>query len=371
MDSELLYLTAENTTTTSYNYYNNLIINGGFDVWQRITGGVATTFTVLGQYTADRWATRPTSGTGVYSVAKSTSVVPPGLSSSAVFTVTTADASPAAGSTYNFYQNIEASNLLSTAYGTSSAQTMILSFWARSSVVGTYSVSLQNSNSPRSYIATYTITTANTWQKVSITVPGDTAGTWTTSGPLIGMTVGFDLGTGSSYQTSLLNSWNSGAVYGSSTQTNWMATVGNTFYITGVQLSLGNTVPQTFSRAGGSVAGEILECQRYYFRWDATQGAYARIGYGPAYSATNAAFITIPMPVTMRGAPTMSYSTVGSFQLYTLSAIITCTAIGAPVATPFNASFIVSVASGLTTNGCAFIRNNNASPCWIDFTAEL
>jgi hypothetical protein len=154
------------------------------------------------------------------------------FTSSSAYSVTSTDE-------FTFTQNIEGYNAFDLSWGTSSAKTVTLSFWVYSSLTGTFGGSFANSGNNRSYPFTYTITAANTWEQKTITVAGDTSGTWlTTNG--IGIRIFFGLGVGSNYNGTA-NAWATGDYRSVSGAVSVVGTNGATFYITGVQLEVGTT----------------------------------------------------------------------------------------------------------------------------------
>ena len=163
-------------------------------------------------------------------------------------------------------QFIEGLNVADLAWGTASAATVTLSFWVRSSLTGTFGGAFSNSASNRSYPFTYTINSANTWEQKTITVAGDTSGTWlTTSG--IGIKVWFGLGVGSTY-SGTAGSWSGNTYLSATGATSVVGTNGATFYITGVQLEAGSAATPFENRSYGT---ELSLCQRYYY----VQASYA------------------------------------------------------------------------------------------------
>ena len=149
-------------------------------------------------------------------------------------------------------------------YGTANAKDITISFWVKSSLTGTFAVGLLNSATDRSYVTNYTINSANTWEQKSVTIPGDTTGTWlTTNG--VGLSLGFTLSCGSTRHTTA-NIWTSGTYQSTSSQVDLTATTGATFYITGVQLERGSTASSFEYRPYGT---ELFLCQRYYERLEA------------------------------------------------------------------------------------------------------
>jgi hypothetical protein len=277
----------------------NRIINGTMEIDQRNIGSVYSAPT-NNTYALDRWKTY-TNGGGVYSVQQSTTV-PSGFKNSMVCTVTTADASIAAGDYYFFGQMIEGLNCSDLDYGVSTAKTCTLSFWVRSSIIGTYCVSLRNDADNRSYVDTYTIIAANTWEQKTITFPGDTTGTWVTTNA-VGLGIRFDLGSGTTYQGAL-RTWSSTLYTTNSSAAQWIATNGATFYITGVQFEVGS-IPTTFERR--LYGTELNLCFRYY-----NNSSYPTFGNTLGFSGDTAVgvnyFISLQYPVRMRAAPTFVWS---------------------------------------------------------------
>ena len=174
----------------------------------------------------------------------------------------------------------------------------------RASITGTYCVALANSSAAgtrRSYIAEYSISSANTWEYKTVTIAGDTSGTWTTDNGQ-GLQVWFDIGSGSNYQ-STANAWGNGAFFRTSSQTNLIATNGATFYVTGVQLETGSVATPFERRPYGT---ELMLCQRYCVL--IASGANKPIANSFYYSATNVSGY-LSFPVDMRATPTLSVVT--------------------------------------------------------------
>jgi hypothetical protein len=238
----------------------NRIINGNMVIDQRNAGASVTVNAASQFFSVDRYYAYGQNTDGVYTLQQS-STAPAGFSNSLLATVTTADASIGASQFYFISQAIEGLNCTDLNWGSANAKTVTLSFWVRSSVTGTFGGSIRNADVSRSYAFTYTISSANTWEQKSITIVGDTSGTWLVNN-LAGMYIGWSFGEGSSGLTTA-GSWVAGSYRGATGQTNLIATNGATFYITGVQLEVG-TQATTFTLAGGSYGAELALCQRYY-----------------------------------------------------------------------------------------------------------
>jgi hypothetical protein len=206
----------------------------------------------------DRWSGYGESADGVFTLQRSTTA-PTGFTNSLLATVTTADASIGANQLYIVEQFIEGFNVADLNFGTANAKTITISFWVRSSVTGTFSGSIADTNYTRSYPFTYTISSANTFEYKTVTIAGDTTGTWNT-GNGIGMRLYFDLGSGSSTKGTA-GAWTGSGTVGATGSTNLIATSGATWYVTGVQLEQ-NTSATPFERR--LYGQELANCQRYY-----------------------------------------------------------------------------------------------------------
>jgi hypothetical protein len=285
-------------TADSLQGFRNRIINGDMRIDQRNAGASVTP--TANVYTLDRWI----AGLNVsskFSVQRSTTA-PTGFVNSVLITSTSAY-SVLSADRFAFTQLIEGFNTADLAWGTASAKTVTLSFWVRSSLTGTFGGALQNNASDRSYPYTYTINAANTFEYKTVTIAGDTTGTWLTDNQ-IGIGVRFSLGTGTTY-SGTAGAW-AGADYRSATgAVSLVGTNGATFYITGVQLEVGSVATPFERRDYGR---ELIMCQRYFFV--AVSGSAKYWGMGQNYSAS-ALTAYIQFPVTMRAAPT-SASTTGT-----------------------------------------------------------
>lgn len=282
------------STQSQYTGFKNRIINGAMMIDQRGSAS-SPVYSNVSSYAVDRMKFFGTGG-GVFTSQQST-VAPSGFTNSNLLTVTTADSSIAAGDLYWFGQAIEGYNVADLGWGAAVAQTVTLSFWVRSSVTGTFSGSLNNGAYDRSYLFTYAINSANTWEQKTITVTGDTSGTWLkTNG--VGLYVILDLGAGSTYANSTSGSWLSGGYQKVTGTTNWIATNGATFYITGVQLEKGSTATSFDYRPYGT---ELALCQRYYYVSPA-----CTYGYPSPSSGGYASIIRYDFKVTMRANATVT-----------------------------------------------------------------
>jgi hypothetical protein len=322
-----------------------------------------------GPFGVDRWRGYG-SGGGVFTLQQSTTVPNNRFRNSTILTVTTADTSIASTDYYAFNQDIEGFNAADLAFGTADAETVALSFWVRSSVTGTYAVALYNNGGTRGYPATYTISSANTWTFISLTIPGDTGGTWVTNNG-VGITVRYDLGTGSN-GNGTANTWNTSGTFAASrtsSTANWIATSGATFYITGVQLEKGSTATSFDYRPYGT---ELALCQRYYYR--NFPGAVARaLSAHLSGTTTTTAATVIQFPVEMRTAPTAleQTGTASDYEIVSGSTAVTLSAVPAfNNATNIMTRTDLTVASGIAAGQSGWLRARTTA-AYLGWSAEL
>jgi hypothetical protein len=289
-------------TTIGHNSFKNRIINGAMQIDQRNAGAVVT---ASGSCILDRFINYRSGG--AYTVQRSTTA-PPGFVNSMLMTNTTA-ASP---TTFSFFgQIIEGLNIADFGFGTANAQTVTVSFWANSSVTGIYSISVTNGNGDRAYPVQYTINTANTWEYKTITVPGDTSGTWATNNTS-GIFLRFNLGSPSG-RTAAAGAWVAGnydGANGSTGATTWANTTSATFYITGVQFEKGSTATSFDYRSYGT---ELQLCQRYC--WNVASDTGILTMFNGVSRGSGTYFYNIPTPVAMRTTPSFSVGGTGTVRI--------------------------------------------------------
>jgi hypothetical protein len=344
------------TPVPNSSFLRNRIINGDMRIDQR-NAGASISVTATG-FPVDRFYINANS-TGVISGQRST-VAPAGFTNSLLMTVTTPRGTIAANDVYGVRQTLEGFNTADLMWGSASAQTVTLSFWVRSSITGTYTVSLFNAAFNRSYVATYTVNAANTFEYKTVVVPGDTTGTWATDNTA-SINVFWDVGSGSDFQATA-NTWVAAGDLRTSGSTNWISTNGATFYLTGVQLEVGTAATPFERRQYGQ---ELALCQRYYEQ------------FGPGYrvnltTAANMGTTTSAGPfrwrVQKRTAPTVTVSggwrTLGANQ-------------GASVSISFgelsneSASISGSVGSGYTQGQSNLIQSTDGDTSYVQVSAEL
>lgn len=241
----------------------NKIINGAMVIDQRNAGAAVTlTDTAGNEYAVDRFPFAVSQASKV-SVQRNAGGVTPPAGFSNYLGVTSLTAWSLGASDYlEVEQRVEGLNAADLSFGAANAKTVTVSFWVRGSIAGTYGFGLRNAAFNRSYATSYTISAANTWEYKTLTILGDTSGTWLLDNGT-GVRVTFPLSMGSSNVTSSPNTWQSGAVTQPTGCVNMAATNGATWQITGVQLEAGDTATPFEHRSYGQ---ELALCQRY-FKW--------------------------------------------------------------------------------------------------------
>jgi len=348
--------------TSATRPFQNRIINGAMVIDQRNAGASGT----ASGYTVDRWvfgATLSTKGTWQQDAG---AVTPPvgftdylGFTSNSAYT-------PLTGDVFSFYQVIEGYNISDLGWGTANAKTVTVSFWVRSSLTGTFGGAL--SNTTRSNPFSFTINSANTWEYKTVTVAGDTSGTWNkTNGQGIFLFMTF--GAGSSFQGTA-GTWATADYRTVTGAVNTVGTNGATFYITGVQLEVGTQATSFEYRQYGT---ELNLCQRYFRIRTTPAGGFIQGTNGQCVSTTTAYISNMLDTMGMRTSPTATFSAGSSFRLFNASASgIDCTSITANAFyqdAPISAN--VTVSSGLSAGDATTLVSSNGTACSIQASAEL
>jgi len=340
----------------------NRIINGDMRIDQRNAGASVTVNTAGAFYPVDRFRFSATGSAGVFTAQQVTDA-PTSFTNSAKVTVTTIDSSLAATDLYYCAQAIEGFNVADLNFGTANASTVTISFWVKSSVTGAFGGVLANGSSwDRSYPFTYTISAANTWEQKTITIAGDTTGTWVKDNN-IGMRIVFGLGVGSTF-SGTSGAWSASQLLSSTGATNLMATLSATWQVTGVQLEVGSTATPFERRLYGQ---ELLLCQRYYQHLTAADSTSSYFAYGTGFNAaTTYGFFLIPMVCSMRANPSITYAAVNQYRV----TFNTCTAIAINTASKSSLS-IRADSTGLTVGQGGQFDSNNNTTSYIGISAEL
>jgi hypothetical protein len=341
--------------------FKNRIINGAMVIDQR-NAGASVNLTGNG-YLVDRWSYYVDQTSKA--TAQQSSTTATGFTNSLLITSSSAY-SVLSGDQFIIQQAIEGFNTADLGWGTANAKTVTLSFWVRSSLTGTFGGSIVNSGQNRSYPFTYTISSANTFEYKTITIAGDTSGTWlTTNG--IGIRVYFGIGVGTT-NSGTAGAW-AGTYYSSATgATSLVGTNGATLYLTGVQLEVGSTATSFDYRPYGT---ELALCQRYYYRITLTGGNFT--GIGRAFSTTQCLAPTI-FPCTMRTAPSAleQNGTAADYGVgYGAGSASGCSSVPTFTnATIEGAYTIFTISSGLTV-GDAVNAYRGANSPFLGWSAEL
>lgn len=294
------------SSVAQYTGFKNRIINGAMQIDQRNAGASVTT-NGTNSFSVDRWRLGYSQNTKFTIQQNSGSVTPPTGFTNYIGAVSTSAYTVGASEVFAVFQGIEGYNISDLDWGTASAQTVTLSFWVRSSLTGTFGGSLRNNALNYSYPFSYTISSANTWTNISITIAGPTSGTWLTNNSA-GIYVLFSLGSGSTFNGTA-GSWQAGNFLSVTGATSVVGTNAATWYVTGVQLEKGTTATSFDYRPFGM---ELQLCQRYYeksYDIDVVPGTATTNGlvmYTTYFSSTNQNGALI-FKVPKRAAPTMTY----------------------------------------------------------------
>jgi hypothetical protein len=298
-------------TADSLQGFRNRIINGDMRIDQR-NAGASVTLTNTAPYVTDRWkCNNNTDGTAT---CQQVSDAPTGFNYSLKYTATATDTSLTTTQSTWVSQCIEGFNTADLLWGTANAKTITVSFWVKSSLTGNFSFSIQNNAFNRSYVTTYAINSADTWEYKTITIVGDTSGTWLTTNGL-GVQVGWYLGVGPDLTTGTVNAWQGAGRQSASGSVSVIGTLNATWFITGVQLEVGSVATPFERRPYGT---ELALCQRYFYML--CNGASQTIPTGSYYS-TNLVATTVQLPIEMRTSPSI-YQVSGTdyFGIYTNNA---------------------------------------------------
>jgi hypothetical protein len=355
IDTPTINGTAEHVTSVTG--FKNRILNGNMAIDQRNAGASVTQVNSANVFGVDRMFGIGGTGAGKFTMQQS-STAPAGFTKSLLITSTSAFSVPS-GDLYLIGQAIEGFNIADLGFGTASASAVTLSFWVQSSLTGTFGGSIANAgwiSSTRSYPFSYSIPVANTWTKISVTIAGDTTGTWATTNAT-GLTVSFGLGVGTS------SSGTAGAWVGTNVQsvtgaTSVVGTNGATFYITGVQLEKGSTATSFDYRPYGT---ELQLCQRYLPACISSSG-FEAMATGFNTSTTVSQYV-IPYQVQPRVSPTgvtvssaLHYGVVGA-----TGGGINATAVAFAVASLTGVQINITVLAGLFAGNASYLYCQSTS----------
>ena len=351
-------------TADSLQGFRNRIINGDMRIDQRNNGASISPTSAAYGFAVDRWPCYNSTAGSKFSIQRSTDA--PSTFSNSTLVTSSSAYSVAAGDQFYFVQFIEGFNSADFAFGTASAKTVTLSFWVKSSLTGTFGGSLMNSAYNRSYPFSYTISAANTWEQKTVTIAGDTTGTWIGSTNGLGLRVHFGLGIGSTY-SGTAGAWAAAERYAPTGAVSVVGTNGATWYITGVQLEVGS-VATPFERI--DYGRELAMCQRYYYKITSTTN---QLGVGWNQNTTASSVMTT-FPVTMRTAPSAleQTGTAANYRILHTTTATTCSAVPAfSRGQDHSAITEFTVASGLTAGQGSAGAAASGVTAYLAWSAEL
>jgi len=347
--------------------FRNIIINGDMSIAQRSTSVASITSTDY--HTVDRFKTIITT-LGTWTQSQATDVpTGQGFSTSLKMDCTTADASPASGDSLRITTHLEGQNLQYLKKGTSSAESLTMSFWVKSNKTGTYILELYDLDNSRQISKSYTINSTSTWEKKTITIDGDTSGAFDNDNAL-SLIVGWFLGAGSDFTSGTLNtSWNSATNANRAVgQVNLADSTANEWFITGVQLEAGTTASD-FEFLPVDV--NLGRCQRYCQVYGGDQATQS-VAVGAA-SGTTGMVATLKPLVKFRATPSASVSAVADFNYLQLSPFATANLVSFSLVSANSSSDYVNLdigISGATANAYQIIRTTNTG-ARLTLSAEL
>jgi len=341
----------------------NMIINGGMQVAQRGTASVTLT-NIAKTFLADRFGVYQNSSTAV-TMSQETDA-PVGFSNSLKVAMGTGS-TPSGANELNLAHNIEGYNTSSLALGTANAKEFTVSFWVKSSLTGNFGMALMSASAADSFVTSYTIGSAGTWEYKTVTLTGKTSGTWNSTNGA-GLRVVWDLGSSTNFEATK-DTWGTGNKFTFSGATKVVATSSATWQIAGVQLELGDTATPFEHRSYGD---ELARCQRYFYNLKYT--AYYQTIKSPCrLHSTTIMQGEFMHPVTMRTGPTLGNNGVGNFRVNNnVGGDEVCSNIGLQTSTPTGATMNFSkTTANLSIGNCGYINTEANNDAELTFDAEL
>ena len=345
----------------------NMIINGAMNICQRFAKNTANNINnATHTYHVDRFKAYESTN-GILQAEWIDTDAPPNFHYSLFYHPATTDTSISDNQFAFISQVIELENIRHLGYGGSYAKTCTLSFWVKSNLTGTYTISLINDDTNnRQFVTEYTIDSANTWERKVITIPGETGGTWNTNG----LRIAWTLTSGANRQTTTVGSWfdDSTARYATNKQVSgFMSNTGNSFKLSGVQFEVGNYATDFEHRSYGE---ELSLCQRYFYKVTGDSGE--RVGIGGCCVNSTEFRMNVTFPVTMRRVPTIGGTGTAQMDAADDSADFNCSIVtieSAPSA-PISSLGLQAVTSGMTggQGGNLRFRSDGSS---LTFDAEF
>jgi hypothetical protein len=346
----------------------NIIINGDMSIAQRGTSTSGLGADSSQTYVLDRFKFQVNGAvsTARYTVSQDTDVPSgQGFATSSKIDVTTADASLNAAYYLFYRQEIEGQNLQYLKKGTANAESVTMSFWVKSNKTGTYICEIDDNDNSRNINKSYTINSADTWEKKTITFAGDTTGTLDNDNGS-SFRIFWWLGAGTDYTSgTLATDWEATTAANRAVgQVNLADNTSNEWYVTGVQLEAGTTASD-FEFLPVDV--NLARCKRYYTKFISLGATYVGIGSGLVEGVTGST-IVIKYPVTMRASPTVSQSSTALFDGSTLTAV---TSFGTTYKGNDALNINITASGGGLVLGRGSILITNGSSGFLDLSSEL
>jgi len=348
----------------------NKVINGASTVSQRYGTTSTSISSSAPQYVVDRFLVQTNLGSGHSH--QQVADAPTGFYYSQKVTCGTGGS--ATGSNFGRYRTtLEWQDVIpQSGFGTSSAKQLVVSFYVKSSLTGTFGFAIQSYANNRNIVNTYTINSANTWERKTIVITADTNSNWVANNT-IHIELGWDLGEGPDRGNNTLNSWGGGlSGYGYDSGTKFFTQSSATWQITGIQLEVDHTgsgVATDFEHR--SFGQELALCQRYFFRFKNDAGDHGHFVNATSYGSTDLRAGSFNFPTTMRTSPSFSHSGTGNFALLGLGSSISSIAI-ADVGTSVSGCGLRVLVGDTLTNGLSTnLRANNTANAHFDFNSEL
>ena len=358
-----LMTTSDGVSSSGLYGFKNRIINGAMVIDQRNAGASVTPTDA--QYCVDRWRA-VASAASKFTVQQSTTA-PDGFTNSLLLTSSSAY-TPSTSEAFGILQLIEGFNCADLMFGTATAKTITVSFWVRSSLTGTFGGFLTNASFNRAYPFTYTINSANTFEQKTVTIAGDTTGTWATnSSGCIG--VGFSIGAGATLSATA-GAWGAGTKLGATGQTQLISTSGATFYVTGVQLEKGSTATSFDYRPYGT---ELQLCQRYFQVYGSvgSTGTNGDVFIG-TYRNSSTLFVPVQYEVPMRTTPSFTQISVSGAQWSSQTQDVTITGFSLSNTPTPRTAFVQATSSAAFAAGNGLVYTNGGTTTnAFSFSAEL
>ena len=342
---------------------SNIIINGNINIHQR-SGSLISSISTSGYYTADRWHFEDSMDTAVYSQIVDTTDFPTNTEFRKALKTncTTAKTSLGVTDTIKILQKFEGQNVQVIKKGTTNAESVTVSFWVKSNLIGTYICELDDIQNSRQVSKSYTINVINTWEYKTLTFPADTTGTFTNDNSAR-FQIAFWLVAGGNFTSGTLNS-SAWASYTSGNravgQVNFANANTNSFWITGIQMEIG-TIANPYQYK--SYSEELSLCQRYY------QVFQKPVARGGASSSTAINRVGQSLQTIMRIAPNLSIS--GTIDVYDGNQLGTITSLSSTYTTTFSIEFDAPLASGTLTQYRPVMCYNGSNTGSLIATAEL